>query len=195
MRLAVEWAKAYNQVMQLPKEDAVVVFSNTLDVAKEVRFKPGYIWVLDGLNPADQTQAIHMSENMMKVLMAPTAPGSIRCRNADLVLPAGVPRLFTANAETAQEWVGNRLKWTEPIQRKTVVFVVKSPLVPDSWRNQNAAAEDEPTDAMNVVKELREGAGSIFKDEPPQQPSLAGRLLGVMRRVFGSGGASSSSAA
>ena len=25
----------------LPKEDAVVVFSNRLDVAKEVRFKPG----------------------------------------------------------------------------------------------------------------------------------------------------------
>ena len=132
-----------------------------------------------------------MSENMMKVLMAPTAPGSIRCRNADLVLPAGVPRLFTANAETAQEWVGNRLKWTEPIQRKTVVFVVKSPLVPDSWRDQNADAENEPTDAMNVAKELREGAGSIFKNEPPQ-PSLAGRLLGVMQRMFG---ASSSSTA
>ena len=144
LRLAVEWAKAYNQVMQLPKEDAVVVFSNTLDVAKEVRFKPGYIWVLDELNPADQTQAIHMSENMMKVLMAPTAPGSIRCRNADLVLPAGVPRLFTANAETAQEWVGNRMRWTEPIQRKTVVFVVKSPLVPDSWRNQNATSPLTP---------------------------------------------------
>ena len=76
------------------------------------------------------------------------------------------------------------MKWTEPIQRKTVVFVVKSPLVPDSWRNQNAAAEDEPTDAMNVAKELREGAGSIFKDEPPQ-PSLAGHLLGVMQRMFG----------
>ena len=43
LRLAVEWAKAYNQVMQLPKEDSVVVFSNTLDVAKEVQFKPGYI--------------------------------------------------------------------------------------------------------------------------------------------------------
>ena len=65
--------------------------------------------------------------------------------------------------------------------------------MPDSWRNQSTAAEDEPTDAMDVAKELREGAGRIFNDEP-RQPSLAGSLLGVMQRMFGSGGASSSSA-
>ena len=65
--------------------------------------------------------------------------------------------------------------------------------MPDSWRNRNADAENEPNDAMDVAKELREGAGSIFKDEP-RQPSLAGRLLGVMQHMFGSGGASSSSA-
>ena len=41
LRLAVEWAKAYNEVKRLPKEDAVVVFSNTIDVAEEVQFKPG----------------------------------------------------------------------------------------------------------------------------------------------------------
>ena len=193
LRLAVEWAKAYNEVMQLPKEDAVVVFSNMLDVAKEVRFKPGYIWVLDEVSPCDQTQAIHMSENMMKVLMAPSAPGSIRCRNADLVLPAGVPRIFTGNAESAEEWVGNRLKWSAPIQRKTVVFIVKAPLVPDSWRNQETTAENEPNDAADVARELREGAGRIFPDQL-SAPSLVSRLLGVMTRMFGSGGASSSNA-
>ena len=70
LRLAVEFAKAYNKVKGLPKEDAVVVFTNTIDGAKDVKFKPGYVWVLDEVNPSDQTQAIHMSENMMKVLLA-----------------------------------------------------------------------------------------------------------------------------
>ena len=102
LRLAVEWAKAYNEVKRLPKEDAVVVFSNTIDVAKEVQLKPGYVWVMDEMNPSDSTQAIHMGENMMKVLMAPTVPGSVRCRNADLMLPAGVLRIFTGNAASAQ---------------------------------------------------------------------------------------------
>ena len=88
--------------MQLPKENAVVVFSNTIDVAQEMVFKPGYVWIIDEMNRPDVAQAIHMSENMMKVLVAPTAPGSIRCRNADLMLPAGVPRIFTGNAERAR---------------------------------------------------------------------------------------------
>ena len=194
LRLAVEWAKAYNQVMQLPQEDAVVVFSNTLDVAKEVKFKPGYVWVIDEVNPSDPTQAIHMSDNMMKVLLAPTAPGSIRCRNADLSLPPGVPRIFTGNAETVQEWCGHRVKWSEPIQRKSVVFMIKSPLVPDSWRNENALADDdEPNDAAAVARELREGVGRIFPDAPPEAPSLVGRMLSVVQRMFGAGSSSSSS--
>ena len=104
---------------------------------------------------------------------------------------AGVPRLFTGNAATVQQWCNLRMKWSEAIHRKTVVYLINKLLVPDSWRNQNAAAENEPNDAMDVAKELREGAGSIFKDEPPQ-PSLAGRLLGVMQRMFG--GSSSSTA-
>ena len=109
------------------------------------------------------------------------------------MLLAGVPRIFTGNAETAQQWCGLRLKWSEPIQRKAIVFIVKSPLVPDSWRNQETTAENEPNDAADVARELREGAGRIFPDQL-SAPSLVSRLLGVMTRMFGSGGASSSNA-
>ena len=168
--------------MQLPKENAVVVFSNTIDVAKEMVFKPGYVWIIDEMNPSDVTQAIHMSENMMKVLVAPTAPGSIRCRNADLMLPAGVPRIFTGNAESAQQWSGLRLKWSEPLQRKTIVYNITKPLCDAQWRAGEADENDDS--AMQVASALREGPCRIFV-EPPAGPSLAGRMLNVMRVLFG----------
>ena len=41
LRLAVEYCKAYSEVMQLPKENAVVLLSNTIDIAREVQFKLG----------------------------------------------------------------------------------------------------------------------------------------------------------
>ena len=62
-----------------------------------MQFKPGYCRVLDEFNPADGTQAIYMSENMMKVLLAPQIPGTVRCRNDDKILPMGMPCIFTGN--------------------------------------------------------------------------------------------------
>ena len=183
LRLAVEYAKAYNQVAGLPQEDAVVVFTNTLDVAREVAFKPGYVWVIDEMNPSDQQQTVHVSENMMKVLMAPTVQGSIRGRNNDIVLPRGVPRIFTGNAENAQQWCGHRVKWTEPLQRKAIVFEITQPIVPASWRNADSHEDD---DAKEVARTLREGVGSTYQ-EAPAESSLIGRLFGVVRgAVFGS---------
>ena len=65
------------------------------------------------------------------------------------MLPEGVPRIFTANAESAQAWCGNRLKWSEPLQRKTIVFSITQPLCDDSWRRPEGGAvvEDDGDDA------------------------------------------------
>ena len=182
LRLAVEYAKAYNKVKGLPKEDAVVVCTNTIDGAKDVKFKPGYVWVVDDMSPSDQTQAMHMSENMMKVLLAPATSGTIRCRNVDLHLPVGVPRIFTANAENAEQWVMGRFKWSAPCQRKSIVFEIKQPLIPDSWRK---AQEADDGDDVEVTAALRDGVGNIF-DETPAEMSLLGSLLKGVRGMFGS---------
>ena len=134
------------------------------------------------MNPSDHTQAIHMSENMMKVLLAPAAPGTIRCRNVDLALPAGVPRIFTGNAEHAEQWVMGRFKWSEPCQRKAIVFEIKQPLIPESWRK---AQEADDGDAAEVSIALRDSVGNIF-DEAPAEKSLLGSLLKGVRGMFGS---------
>ena len=139
LRLAVEWCEAQHTGKGVPREDCCVVFSNTIDVAKDIVFKPSYCWVLDEMCPADHAQAIHMSENMMKVLLSPLQPGSIRARNQDLAMPVGLARIITANAENAEEWCGFRLKWTEPLQRKSIVFPISKQLCDEAWRAAGSA--------------------------------------------------------
>ena len=39
LRLAVEWCRAYHEATGCPKEDCCVVFTNTLDVARDIVFK------------------------------------------------------------------------------------------------------------------------------------------------------------
>ena len=67
LRLAVEWAIAYNLENDLPKEDAKIVFTNTLDVAREIVFRKGFVWVIDDMKPYDREQIMYLSENGLKV--------------------------------------------------------------------------------------------------------------------------------
>ena len=161
LRLAVERCIAYNRATNSPRDEAQIVFSNTLDACRDVTFRKGYVLVVDEFCPEDQTQAQSMSENMLKGLMSPMQPCTFHCRNQDGVLPAGVPRIFTANAESAQAWCGNRLKWSEPLQRKAVVFSIKQPLCDDSWRQQGGeAVVEDDGDATEVARLMAERVGA-----------------------------------
>ena len=106
LRLAVEWAKAYNKQHDLAKEEAKVVFTNTVDVARDIVFQKRFVWVIDDMKAHDKEQVVHLSENGLKVLLSPGDCGTVRARNQDVQLPSGVPRIFTANAASPAEWVG-----------------------------------------------------------------------------------------
>ena len=67
LRLAVEWAKTYNQQHDLPKEMAEIVFTNTVDVARDIVFKKGFVWVIDDMKAHDKEQVMYLSENGLKV--------------------------------------------------------------------------------------------------------------------------------
>ena len=70
-----------------------MVFSTTIDAVREINFKPGYCWILDDMKPADGTQAIYMSEDLMKNLLDPRTSKSTRARNQELNLHMGIPRI------------------------------------------------------------------------------------------------------
>ena len=68
LRLAVEWAMTYNEQQRLPKEGAKIVFTSTVDVARDIDFKRGYVWVSDDMKPNDREQIMYLSENGPKAL-------------------------------------------------------------------------------------------------------------------------------
>ena len=80
-------------------------------------------------------------------------------------------------------YFGNRLKWTEPLQRKSVVYVIDKPLVPASWP-EAASHEENNAAAAEVMMAVRESVGNIF-DEPPVEPSLVEGVVNAMRGLFG----------
>ena len=80
-------------------------------------------------------------------------------------------------------YFGKRLKWTEPLQRKSVVYVIDKPLVPASWP-EAASHEENNAAAAEVMMAVRESVGNIF-DELPVEPSLVEGVVNAMRGLFG----------
>ena len=180
LRLAIEYCKAYQSIKQTPKSEALVIFSNTLDVARDVVFQKGHIWVIDEVSPGDTSQLVHMSENAMKVLLSPTKPTSIRCRNADLAIPTGVPRILTANAESPDEWMGRQIKWTEPMQRKAVTYQITKPIVDPSWSSTAQTARSSEDDAVEIADVMAEQLAL-----PTERPvTLRSCLVSTLRLAF-----------
>ena len=174
-----------------------MVFSTTIDAVREINFKPGYCWILDEMKPADGTQAIYMSEDLMKNLLDPRTSKSIRAKNQELNLHMGIPRICTANAENIEEWCGYRLKWSYPLQRKAIVFQINDYLVDEEWRKQHKEGgqqEDNDngnTEAMRVMNESY--AGRLPPGVQPEQSRIARAAQNTFRWLFAAvPGASSS---
>ena len=175
LRLACEWAKAYCQAHDLPDEAAIVVFCNTLDVLKDVVFRQGMVLVLDEFTPSDQEQVIYMSETIMKVLQNPMQSGNVRARNADIKFCANLPRIFTGNADetdhmsSIQAWCGSRLQWSQPLQRKSLVFHIVDPLVSSRFRASVTAETSADTSFIAQQTNLmRRGFREAYPAEEPQ---------------------------
>jgi hypothetical protein len=132
-RLAAHWSLLLCNAMQRPSSSARVVFTTTLESAKEVTFQKGDAWVLDEFSPHDRDAVQYASEAMLKTLFSPVSSGNLRARNSNVNLPAGVARIITCNACSPQQWVGKGILWSEPLKRKSILFQLSLPLVVANW--------------------------------------------------------------
>ena len=182
LRLAVEYARAFSIATGTPKADAMVYFSNTLDALRDFNIKRGSIVILDEFSPSDPDQLVHMSSNMLKSLLNPMATATVRCRMRDLVIPGGVPRLMSANADNMEEWVGRKGKFTEPIQRRLVRFNVEHRLVRPTWAGDTNEADED----VSVADCLAEHAQAhLLPSAVSPSSSLRDTLMRVIRAAFG----------
>jgi hypothetical protein len=124
---------------------AFVHMASTIDTLKDHNIKPGQAIVMDEFRPSDKEQNAKLSEEAMKILLDVRNLGSIWTRYGDTVLPP-TARFFTSNAATPCTWVADRFPWTEPMARKSFVWVISKPLVqqqPEPSNVANAAATNE----------------------------------------------------
>jgi hypothetical protein len=159
-RLAVEWSKAMCRALNLSADRALVVITNTIDAARDIQFKPGMVWLLDEFEVGDPNQIIYVSSNMLKVLFTASEPGSLRCRMTDLVLPAGVARVITANADGPEEWTGSRCAWSPPLERKAIVFQVTKRLCADDWK----PSDDQPSATRASAEAIARARETIMNE-------------------------------
>ncbi len=135
LRCAVEHAMAWCEATGAPRDEANILITNTIDSANSVDFSKIMVWILDEFSPGDKETQCYASEDLLKCLLTTNLVADLRGRNHNVKVPAGVLRIVTSNAETGQEWVGPKIKWSEPLRRRALVFKMTGgrPLVAHEW--------------------------------------------------------------
>ena len=157
INLAIVYAKVQKALGQ-NQDKRFLLVTNTVEAAKHVNFAADkvMIWLLDEFEPGDSEQQQHLSNNMLKILLTQAPQGTLRCKGTEtLAVPAGLPRLFTSNCATGEEWCRGRFEWEAPMRRKHIFCVVTEPLVNQiDGAVQEADAADEASD-VRVTSETQ----------------------------------------
>jgi hypothetical protein len=161
IRLAAHFIQCGIEAKVLSDTKRFLLLSNGTEEAKVIDFEAMgvSVWIVDEWSPGDTSQAQHMSSDMLKVLLSPSAPCSLRCKGSDiLTVPANTPRIFTSNSTSGQEWCRTRFTWEYPHMRKCIWFNVKAPLLSTSSRKKTSVELDSNNDALNQVASQRMSA-------------------------------------
>ena len=177
LRCAVEHAMAWCEATGAPRDEANILVTNTIDSANSVDFSKIMVWILDEFSPADKETQCYASEDLLKCLLTTTLVADLRGRNHNVKVPAGMRRIVTSNAETRQEWVGAKMKWSEPLRRRALVFKLTGgrPLVAHEWwldplvtgGATGAASSDAASERATSVLASRAALISVDEFVPP----------------------------
>ena len=74
---------------------------------KTVDLQLGDVIILDEMKPSDKDSNVYMTSTMLKSFTDVSEVVTIRARNTDLVIPAGIPRIVTGNASTRKDFFGD----------------------------------------------------------------------------------------
>ena len=74
---------------------------------KTVDLQLGDVIILDEMKPSDKDSNVYMTPTMLKSFTDVSEVITLRARNNDLVVPAGIPRIITGNASSRKEFFGD----------------------------------------------------------------------------------------
>ncbi len=188
LRCAVEHAMAWCEAAGAPRDEANILITNTIDSANSVDFSKIMVWILDEFSPGDKETQCYASEDLLKCLLTTNLVADLRGRNHNVKVPAGVLRIVTSNAETGQDWVGAKIKWSEPLRRRALVFKMTGgrPLVAHEWWLDplvtGGATGAASSDAVSVraTSVLADRVALIPVDEFVPPPVVPQTVLGAL---------------
>ncbi len=176
--LACQLAQAIVKACGLPANKARVYEVQTVDVLRECPPEIGSVLLFDEFCPDDPEQVIYLSENAFKALCLPTAPATIRARNTDIFISPNIPRIFTANRTSGPLWVGKRIAWSGPLERRVIVFPIEKPLVSPEWV---ASLTADVSNHLAIADELSNSAPPAPAPIPvpgiPPPPNMACAMI------------------
>ena len=92
----------------------------------------------------DTVSLQYVSDNVLKGLFDPQSSVNLRARGRNARLTPDVARVMTTNASSPAEWCGTRVRWSQPLARKCIVFVLTQPVVPVNWSSMADFRRGEP---------------------------------------------------
>ena len=161
--LACAVSQCIVEAHRMTSDRARVIYTRTLEGLQGVEFHNGDTILLDEFQPGDTQSNVYMTPTILKTFNDPSEVCTFRARNKDIVIPPSVCRVTCGNGDNRKNYFGDND--TLPLQRKTITFFIKKPLVKNEW----VEALRQPmnfTPEMNEVTELLANRMASVEAEP-----------------------------
>ena len=129
--LACTVSQCLAEAHQMTSDRARVIYTRTLEGLRDVEFGSCDTILLDEFQPADTQSNVYISPTILKTCNDPSEVCTFRARNKDIIIPPGICRVTCGNGSDRKNYFGDTD--SIPLQRKTVTFFIKHPLVKPEW--------------------------------------------------------------
>ena len=166
--LACAVSQCIAEAHRMTSDRARVIYTRTLEGLQGVDFHIGDTILLDEFQPGDSKSNVYISSTILKTFNDPSEVCTFRARNKDIVIPPGICRVTCGNGDDRKNYFGDTD--SVPLQRKTITFFIKRPLVKPEWV-ESLRNPMNFTSEMNEVTALLENRMSSVSAEPSSQCS------------------------
>ena len=145
--LACAVSQCIAEAKRMTSDRARVIYTRTLEGLRDVEFHEGDTILLDEFQPGDSKSNVYISDTILKTFNDPSEVCTFRARNKDIVIPPGICRVTCGNGDDRKNYFGDTD--SKPLQRKTITFFIKRPLVKQRW-------VESLRNPMNITPEMNE---------------------------------------
>jgi len=159
IRSALNMGKAMAMERGLPASDGRCITRNSIEACRSLH---DLRWplVIDEFSPTDRSQAKHWSLDIAKVIGNMAMASDIAANYKNVDIPPHTPRIFTANAKSLDEWMGDKFEDCLPILRRFFVFI----LDPNPLMQNRMVIEDKLKEHLATIRKGNDRDSAITTD-------------------------------